>query len=328
LTAVHRRRPPTSAVGLGVVMALGAAVLFAVNATASKVLMEAGLTSVQLVALRSAGAALCLLGLVAVTRPAALRVTRDELAYLAVFGITGIAFVQWFYFVAIRRLPVGIALLLEYTAPLLVALWVRFVRHEQVRRRVWAALVLCMGGLAVVAQVWSGLRLDAVGVAAGLAAAVSLAAYYLLGEHGLGRRDSLSLSAWTFFFSALLWSVVQPWWQFPFAVLGADMALPGPLSAFAAPGWTLGAWVVLLGTVAPFLLVLGAIGKLGAHRVGLLGMAEPVAAGMVAWVLLGEVLTGVQLVGAGIVMVGIALAETARRTPVEAATPLPEGIAP
>lgn len=309
-------------------MALGAAALFAVNATASKVLMEAGLTSVQLVALRSAGAAVCLLGLVAVTRPGALRVKRDELVYLAVFGITGIAFVQWFYFVAIRRLPVGIALLLEYTAPLLVALWVRFARGEQVRPRVWAALVLCLGGLGVVAQVWSGLRLDAIGVAAALAAAVSLAAYYLLGEHGLGRRDSLSLSAWTFAFSALLWAVVQPWWTFPFGVLASGMALPGPLAAVAVPAWVLAAWVVLLGTVAPFLLVLGAIGKLGAHRVGLLGMAEPVAAGMVAWMLLGEVLTPVQLVGAAVVLAGIALAETSRRAPVEAATPLPEGIAP
>ena len=309
-------------------MALGAAALFAINATASKVLMTAGLTSVQLVALRSAGAAVCLLGLVALTRPAALRVQRGELAYLAVFGITGIAFVQWFYFVALQRLPVGIALLLEYTAPLLVALWVRFVRREQVRPRVWAALVLCLGGLAVVAQVWNGLRLDGIGVAAGFAAAVSLAAYYLLGEHGLGRRDSLSLSAWTFTFSALLWAVVQPWWDFPFAVLTGGLALPGPLAAVTAPGWTLAAWVVVLGTVAPFLLVLGAIGKLGAHRVGLLGMAEPVAAGMVAWVLLGEILTPVQLLGAGVVLAGIALAETSRRTPVEAATPLPEGIAP
>lgn len=309
-------------------MALGAAALFAVNATASKVLMQAGLTSVQLVALRSAGAAGCLMGLVAATRPAALRVRRDELAYLAVFGVTGIAFVQWFYFVALQRLPVGIALLLEYTAPLMVALWVRFVRGEPVRRRVWAALVLCLAGLGVVAQVWNGLRLDGLGVAAGFAAAVSLAAYYLLGEHGLGRRDSLSLSAWTFAFSALLWAVVQPWWEFPFHVLAAGMALPGPLAAVTAPAWTLAAWVVLLGTVAPFLLVLGAIGKLGAHRVGLLGMAEPVAAGMVAWVLLGEVLSGVQLLGAGVVLAGIALAETSRRNPVQSATPLPEGIAP
>ena len=309
-------------------MALGAAALFAVNATASKVLMAAGLTSVQLVALRSAGAAVCLLVLVALTRPAALRVARDELAYLAVFGITGIAFVQWFYFVALQRLPVGIALLLEYTAPLLVARWVRFVRHERVRPRVWGALVLCLGGLGVVAQVWTGLRLDGVGVAAGFAAAVSVAAYYLLGEHGLGRRDSLSLSAWTFTFSALLWAVIQPWWEFPFDVLAASMALPGPLAAVTAPAWTLAAWVVLLGTVAPFLLVLGAIGKVGAHRVGLLGMAEPVLAGVVAWSLIGEVLTPVQLLGAGVVLGGIALAETSRRAPVEAATPLPEGMAP
>jgi hypothetical protein len=77
--------------------------------------------------------ALCL-----VLRPRSLRVGRRELGFLVLAGIVGIGLVQWFYFVAIARLPVGIALLLEYLAPVLVALWVRFVRGEQVRSRVWA----------------------------------------------------------------------------------------------------------------------------------------------------------------------------------------------
>ena len=310
-------------------MAVVAALLFSVNATASKTVLLAGLTPVQLVSLRSAGAAVCLFVLLAITRPASLRATPRELAFFALFGVTGIAFVQWFYFVAIARLPVSIALLLEYTAPVLVALWVRFVHGETVRTRVWGALLLCLGGLALVAQVHNGLTLDGLGVLAGFGAAVSLAAYYLLGARGLGERDALSLCAWSFAFSALLWAVIQPWWTFPFGTLGLSTALSGVLAGVIVPVGLVVAGIVVLGTVVPFLLVLGAIRHLGPHRVGLLGMAEPVGAGLVAWFLLREVLSPLQLAGAALVLVGILLAETARKhQPGESTAPLPDGFAP
>lgn len=310
-------------------MAFAAALLFAVNGTVAKVVLGSGLSSLRLVELRCAGAALCLLVVVAIRRPHTLRVGRRELAFLAVYGVTGIALVQWLYFVAIGRLPVSVALLLEYTAPLLVALWVRFVRGEALRRRVWVALALSTGGLALVARVWDGLTLDGVGVLAAAGAAVALAAYYLLGERGLAQRDALSLSAWTFAFAALFWSLLQPWWTLPIGALTGVVALPGPLASVTAPVWTLVLWVVLLGTVAPFLLVLGAIGRLGSTRVGLLGTVEPVVAGIVAWVVLGEVLDGAQLLGAAVVLSGIVLAETARRrTAADTSSPLPEGVAP
>ncbi len=163
----------------GVLAALGASLLFAVNGTVSKTVLESGLSSLRLVELRSLGAAVCLLTAVAVLRPRALRVAPRELAFLVGAGVVGIGLVQWLYFVAIGRLPVGIALLLEYLAPVLVVVWVRFVRREQVRRRLWAALALSVSGLVVVGQVWQGLRLDGLGILAGLGAAVSLAAYYL-----------------------------------------------------------------------------------------------------------------------------------------------------
>lgn len=310
---------------LGVAAAGFAALLFGFNGTVSKLALLAGLSSLRLVEVRSVGAAVCLVALVLLTRPRTLRVGRRELGFLLVAGVTGIALVQWFYFVAIARLPVGIALLLEYLAPVLVALWVRFVRREPVRSRVWVALGLCVLGLAVVAQVWRGVTLDVVGVAAGLAAAVSLATYYLTGERGLGNRDTLSLAAWTFTAAALFWSVLLPWWTFPVDLLSRVVALPGPLSGTAVPMWALVAWIVVLGTVAPFALVLAAISHLGSARTGLLGMAEPVLAGLVAWVVLAESLTVVQVGGALVVLTGIVLAETSRGRARGGA--LPEGVA-
>ncbi len=311
----------------GVAFAVAASVLFSVNATVSKLVLQHGLSSVQLVSIRSAGAAVLLMGYTALTRPDTLRVGRRELAFLAAYGVCGIAMVQWLYFVAIARMPVGVALLLEYTAPLMVALWVRFAQGEQVRSRVWAALALCLGGLALVAQVWHGLTLDGVGVLAALGAAAALATYYLMGERGLGRRDPVSLMAWIFTFSALLWAVVAPWWTFPFGALGRPVAMPW---GAAVDVGVLTAWVVLLGTVAAFGLVLLAVGRVGAARVGILGMLEPVGSALVAWWVLDEGLRPVQLVGGAVVLVGIVLAETARRRPAQAtdAVPLPEGVAP
>src|SRR5687768_4577373 len=156
------------------------------------------MSAMRLTELRCAGAVVGLGLVLLVVSPGRLRISLREVPLLAAYGMAGVALTQCFYFLAITRMPVSIALLFEYTAPLMVALWVRFVVHQPVRNRVWAALALSLIGLALVAEVWSGGSLDGAGVAAALAAAVALAAYYLLGEHGTSRRDPLSTTFWAF----------------------------------------------------------------------------------------------------------------------------------
>ena len=297
---------------VGYACVIAAAVLFAVNGTVSKVILDTGVTSLRLTELRCAGALVGLGLLLLAIDPGRLRVSRGELPLLAAFGIAGVAATQWFYFVAIARLPVGIALLFEYTAPLLVALWARFVLHEQVRSRVWAALSLALGGLALVAQVWEGGNLNGVGVAAAFTAALALAAYYLLGERSTTSRDPLSTTFWSFLFATAFWSVLQPWWSFPGSAFTGSASLLGNVADTALPVWTLAAWMVVLGTIAPFALVLTGLRHLPATRVGVVGMLEPVLAAAVAWVWLGESLGAAQLTGGVVVLIGIVLAQTAR----------------
>ena len=79
----------------GVLLAAAAALLFAVNGIVSKVALQHGISSLELVSARSAGTAVTLLGLTALSNPAALRVSRRELGFLALYGLTGIAMVQW-----------------------------------------------------------------------------------------------------------------------------------------------------------------------------------------------------------------------------------------
>jgi drug/metabolite transporter (DMT)-like permease len=334
----HVVRPATSGTS-GMLFAIAAAVLFAFNGNVSKVVLLNGLTSLELVSARSAGTAVILLALTAARNPGALRVSRRELGFLALYGLTGIAMVQWLYFVAISRMPVGIALLFEYTAPLMVALWVRFVQKAPVKSRLWLGLACALGGLALVAQFWRGMTLDPIGLLSAVGAGAALACYYLMGEHGQRERDPISLMGFSFGFSAILWAVVSPWQHFPFALLGHNVDLPGVLPGHA-PLWLMVAWIIVLGSVAPFLFVLFAVARLGPARVGLVGMLEPVGAGIIAWILLGESLNPVQILGTFVVLVGIVLAETAR-TPTdpqaqravgtrhtERTSPLPEGMAP
>ena len=142
----------------GYVMVSTAAILFAVNGTVSKVILASGLSSPRLAQVRSTGAFAVLLVSIVVARPRLLRVTRRELAFLALFGVVGLASVQVFYFLAIHRLAIGIALLIQYLAPLLVALWARYAMHEAVRRRIWGALALALAGLALMVEVWRGVK--------------------------------------------------------------------------------------------------------------------------------------------------------------------------
>src|SRR5919202_1205831 len=296
----------------GVSLVLLATALFAVNGTVSKVILESGLSSLRLAQVRSTGALLGLVLGLAVLSPRRLRVRRSELPLLAVFGVCGLALVQWFYFVAIHRLAIGIALLIQYLAPLLVALWARFVRHEPVRRRIWLALGRALLGLGLVVEIWSGVALDAVGVAACLGAAATYALYVLVAERAVAERDPISLTAYGFLFASLLWAVVQPWWSFPTGAVGRRVSLLGHLAELHVPVWALISWVVVLGTIVPFGLVVTALRHVSATRAGIAAMTEPPAAAVVAFAWLGESLGVAQLVGGAVVLAALVLAQSSR----------------
>src|SRR6266545_956717 len=193
----------------GVVLIVAASGFFAVNGSVAKLVIQAGIGPAHLTTLRASGAFLALLGGVLVHDARRLAVRRQELATLVVFGLTGLFLVPMLYFVAISRLPVGIGLLFEYTAPLLVALWARFGQRRPVRTRLWGGLVLSLAGLACVAEVWGQVRLDRVGIAAGFGAAVLLAVYFVVGARGVADRDPLSLNCWAFGVAALAGAIAR-----------------------------------------------------------------------------------------------------------------------
>jgi drug/metabolite transporter (DMT)-like permease len=294
---------------VGVVMYLIAAFLFALNGSIAKAQIEAGLNAVQVTEIRTLGCALVLLIVLAVTKPASLKVRRSEVPFLLVFGLLAYLLTPFLFFLSVSLLPVAIAALLAFLAPVLVALWLRFVKHEPVGRGIWVALALVIGGLLLVSQVWSGMTLNPLGVVYGLLTAAALAAYLLLGEAGARRRDVMSLAFWGFAIATVTWSILAPWWTFPWSILGTTTSmLDGAITGI--PVWSLVIFMIVI-SVVPFVLVLMSLQRIGAQRGGILGTTEPVWAALIAFVLLGEVISPTQGLGGLIVLAGVIVAELA-----------------
>ncbi len=304
--------PPDQRTGLGYAMVAVAATLFAVNGSVSKVALGSGLTALELTQIRNTCAALLFLAFLLAFARSRLRVDRRELAFLVAFGLVGVALVQWLYFVAIEHLPVGVALLIEFTAPLFVALFARFVYREHIRRRIWIAVAMCLVGLALVVELWAGVAFSTVGVTAAFGGALGLTAYLLMAEKERRHRDPASLSFFGFLFASLLWAVVQPLWGFPWDVLGESVSLQGNLDEITVPVWALVGFIVVIGTMVTFTLLTGSLRHISATRASIVATLEPVVATVVAWAWLGETLGAAQLLGGGVVIAGILLAQSAR----------------
>jgi drug/metabolite transporter (DMT)-like permease len=293
-------------------MVLSAATLFAVNGVVAKVILASGISSLRLTEVRCTGALVGLALIILATRPEALRTDRRELVRLILFGVLGVALVQLFYFLAIRRLDLGVSLVIQYLGPLIVALYARFVLKEHVRRRLWLALAAAIAGLTFVVDLWHGVSLDGLGVIWSLCSAVTFAGYMLFAERAVGTRDPVSLLCWGFLFASIFWAAAQPWWSFPFDVPGKTVSLLGNLSDWHLPVWALLLWMVVLGTIVPFFLIVGSMRHISATRAGITAMVEPVVASIAAYAWLDETLTATQLVGGAIVLAGIVLAQSAR----------------
>jgi drug/metabolite transporter (DMT)-like permease len=296
---------------LGYALVVLAAVLFGLNGGISRVAMGSGLSPESFTTLRITGATVVFAAYAACFRRAALARPRGTSFLLVVaLGLVGVTGLQLTYNVAIDRLPLGIALLIEYLAPVLVVLWVRFVRREDVRPRMWGAVALAVVGLAVVSRVWNGLAFDGLGIVMALLAAVCFAAYFLLGEHHVGFDDPLRVILWAFVVATVCMNLIQPIWTTP--DLPSTTSGLGRLSGVSVDPWLVLAVVVVLGTVVPFFLEMVALRHLPATIVTVVAMLEPVIAVVLGWGWFRESLTPVQVVGAVAVLAGIVLAQTSR----------------
>jgi drug/metabolite transporter (DMT)-like permease len=294
-----------------------AAMGFALGGVAAKVLREADMDAFRLTQIRSTGAGLILLIFAFIKGKEQLYARRDELKDLILFGIIGVSAVTSFYFFALKYLFVSVALIIEFTATIWIALYLRFVKKKHISPIMWLGIVFAFSGLVLVSQIWSSSTLHPIGVAVAFADAFALAYYFLTADRLTQTRSSLSLMTWGIGVAAIFWAIILPWWSFPFEYLTDTYSLSGNLSEYSAPGWALILWIIIIGTVIPYLLTVTGIRELSAGTSSVIGMIEPIFAGVIAWILLNEALSEIQLIGCAVVLFGIYLADKARASVVK-----------
>lgn len=295
----------------GILALFLAALAFSVNGIVSKLVLEAGLSPLRLAEVRSTGAFAFFLIYLLIFKRSALRFDIKALPEMLVYGIVGYAGVQYFYFVAILRMPVSVGLIIEFTAPIWIALWIRFVRKQHVPRTMWTAVFLAFSGLLLIAQVWKGLTFDAIGLIAAFLDAFALTAYFLLGEKWSKRAPTETLMLYGFGISMLFWWVTLPLWTYPTEIFTEKIDLRGQAAGTLADGWMLILFVIIVGTIIPYTANLIGISKTSASSASVIGMLEPVLAGIFAWIWLSETFNAIQLVGAAAVISGIYIATKA-----------------
>lgn len=283
------------------------ALAFGGSGVAAKPLISAGLEPLHVTWLRVVGAALVML-------PVAWRhreLARRRPVLLAGYGLLAVAGVQACYFAALSRIPVGVALLIEYLAPALVLGWVRFVQKRPVTRAAAVGVVLAVGGLACVVEVWSGLSFDVIGLALALGAACCQVGYFVLSDHGSDGDDTvdpLGVIAYGLLIGAAVLTAIARPWDMHSPVLGGGAEMNGT----QVPAVLLLAWIVLIATVAAYLTGVVSIRRLSPQVAGVVACLEAVIATVLAWVLLGEHLSAPQIVGGVVVLTGAFIAQSAK----------------
>ena len=288
------------------------ALTFSVNGIFSTVVLE-HMSAFRLAQIRAISAFILLALFALIFRRNLLKMTRREIPIAIAYGVVGFALVNVGYFLGIERgLPLGLVLVLEFTAPIWIALWIKYVRKGFVARDMWLAIGLSLAGLVLVTKIWEGFKFDLLGLAGALGSAFALTAYFLIGAKFGSDRHPISSTIIGLGVASGFWVLVLPIWNFPTEIFTTKMDLHGYLAGHLFPGWSLLIWVVVMGTIVPYLFVISGLRILSASKSSVIGMLEPVLAGAFAWIWLAQSWTAIQLVGAAIVLIGIYLADRSK----------------
>jgi drug/metabolite transporter (DMT)-like permease len=285
-------------------LALLSAATFGTSGTFASALIRAGWSPAAAVVTRVAVSALIL------TVPALLQLRGRRAALrrgagkVAAYGLIGVASCQLCYFNAIQRMPVGVALLLEYLGTVLVVLWL-WLRHGQRPRTLTiAGGVLAIAGLAMMLDLSGSSRIDPVGVMWGLGAAVSLAIYFVLSATVDTEPMPPVVMAWGgMSVGAVALGVLGFAGVLPLAAVAGNVALLGHEVSWVVP--VLG--LSLVASAIAYVAGIGAARRLGAKLASFIGMAEVLFAVVFAWVLLHQLPSAVQFAGGALILAGVAL---------------------
>jgi len=276
-------------------MVMSASILFGFNGNLSRLLFNDGISPVTLVEFRMLVGGVCLLIVLVGWRRRELKLPRHSIFWIIAFGLS-LALVTYTYFVAISRLPIAVALVIQFSASAWMALGEAIWRRRVPSPYVLSAIVVTLGGVLLLTGVWhqSLHGLDSIGLLYALLSVITYIAYLLLGRRVGRDLPPLTSTAYGAIVAGIFWLIAQPPWN-----------VPG--NTFAGYHFLLIVVVGIVGMAIPFALVLGALRRLDATRVGIASMTELVAAGIIAYFWLAQLLDIWQILGGCLVITGITL---------------------
>lgn len=275
--------------------------MWAVNGSLARFLLDDGVSAAHLSQLRSSLSFVLLLGFLVIVRRGDLRVGGGDVPLLAWLGIAGLAGVHATYFLAIERLDIGVALVIQYLGPLLILLWLRLAHGRHLPGTLWGAVGLSAIGAFLVVEAYDFDGLDALGIVAAFGAAVTFAVYLVAAERAGRRHPPQTTLVYAFGFAALFWLVVRPPWTFPLEPFADD-----PTNALHALG------VVLVGTLIPFVLIVTALRHIPSPRAAVVATLEPVLAALIAWPVHDQELGPPQVLGGLAVLAAVVWVQSRR----------------
>lgn len=307
---------------VGLLFAVASAFAFGSSGPFAKSLMEAGWSPTAAVTARLAGGALAMAVFASVIRPGWIRQACTHARIVILYGLVPIAGAQFFYYNAVSHLSVGVALLLEYTAPLLVVGWLWATTRKRPTNVTLGGVALAVAGIMLVLGVigpggLSGADINLIGVGWGLAAAVCAACYFLMsdkvGGHGPDGQAGLhpiTLAAGGLVVGAASVGLIGLAGVMPLTFTTHDVVIAGWTTSWLVPVIAL----ALIPTAVAYTLGIVGISRLRPRFASLVGLSEVLFAVLAAWVLLGESVTATQAVGGVIVLGGLALARQGDRS--------------
>jgi drug/metabolite transporter (DMT)-like permease len=277
----------------GYLLVVAAATMWALNGNLARYLFDDDLAPLRLAQLRSTVSLLILLVALILVRPRLLRVSRRQLPALALLGVAGLAMVHATYFIAIEHLQIGVAITIQYLAPVLLLLWLALRHGRRLPLGLWGAVSLSAVGCFLVVRAYDAGSIDATGLVAAFGAAVSFAIWMVAAERAGHEHEPVTTLVWGFGFATLFWAAVQPWWSFPFE------------DYRSAEHIALALGVILVGTLFPFGAMVVALRHVPAARAAPASTLEPVLAAVFAWFLHDEVLSVAQVLGGALVLAAV-----------------------
>lgn len=292
--------------GVGLGFALLSAASFGTSGTFGSSLIAAGWTPSLVILIRISVGALILAVPTVITLRGRWQLVWTSRKIVVLYAVVAVASAQVFYFYAVQRLSVGVALMLEYLGVILVVLWM-WARHGRTPQRLTVVgSALAIAGLALVLNLFGGARIDLVGVLWGLGAAFGLAAFFLISARSEDALPPVAMAGLGMGVGAVVLAVFGLSGVLPLAAGASTVQLAGRTVAF---------WVPFIGlsvVAAAFAYAVGVIAArmLGATLASFIGLTEVLFAVMFAWLLLSELPTGIQLVGGILIVGGVALVRT------------------